>query len=199
MALVTLVFVGLSGELTVVLILVAVGTKFELYGRELGVLALGEMATVALHHGVPVDQGVVRLGMSFHVEQRWLPSVDCVAGRALDSVGPALGELPVVIVHVAIGALGEGQLLFKVALGVARLTLDRGVLAEQGILGLGMVKVVAQSGARNLFPAAGVMAGLTRLVPKTSLVGTRRVRRRICQRGVPCIGARRRLPGYGTF
>src|SRR5215470_11477120 len=93
-----------------------------------------------------------------------------MAGGALDAVGLTLGELSVVVVFVAVRALGEREFFLEVALQVAGLALHRLVFPHQGILGLGVIEVVIQAGVRNSLPATRVMARGARLVSETSLV-----------------------------
>lgn len=68
MALVALVLVRFAGKLIVVPILVAVSTAFELDDLEDRFFPLGNVALVALYLGVAINEGIVRLGMRFHIE-----------------------------------------------------------------------------------------------------------------------------------
>ena len=93
-----------------------------------------------------------------------------MAGGALDAVGLTLGELSIVVVFVAVSALGEREFFLEVTLQVAGLALHRLVFPHQRILRLGVIEVVIQAGVRNSLPATRVMARGARLVPETSLV-----------------------------
>jgi len=135
-ALVTLILIGLAGELIVVLIHVAISAPLEVDDFEDGVLALWGVAAVALHLGMPVNQGVVGFCVRLDVEQRRLPSIHVVAGGALDAVGFPFRELAVVLILVAVGALRERQFLLEIAFDVTGFALDRGVLTQQRIFGL---------------------------------------------------------------
>jgi hypothetical protein len=67
-ALVALVLVRLTGELIVVLILVAIGALIKFGDPEDRLLPLGSVALIALHFRVALDEGIVRLRVSLDVE-----------------------------------------------------------------------------------------------------------------------------------
>ena len=67
-ALVTLILIRLAGELIVVLIHVAISAPLEVGDFEDGVLALRGVAAVALHLGMPINQGVVGFCVRLDVE-----------------------------------------------------------------------------------------------------------------------------------
>src|SRR5882762_143239 len=144
-ALVAAVFVRLPRELFVVFIFVTVGAALEIHDLKDRGLALGRVATAAVHLRVPVNQGIVGFRVGLHVEQRRLPALHVVTRRALDSLRP-LGELSVVVVLVTVDALRERQLFLEVALYMACLALNGRVFSKQGILRLRVVEVIAQSG-----------------------------------------------------
>ena len=139
-ALVTLILIGLAHELIVVFIHVTIRAALEVRDFEDRVLTFRGMALIALHLRVTFDQGVVRLGMGLYIEQRRLPSLHVVTGRAFDSFRP-LGELPLVLIFMAIRALRESQLLLKIPVGMAEQAVDGGVLSQQRVFGFGVVEV----------------------------------------------------------
>ena len=112
--LVALVLVGLAGELVIVFVHMAIGAALEVCDLEDRVLALGRVALVALHFGVPVDEGIVRFGVGLHVKQRWFPALDVMTVGALDASGP-LRKLAVVLVFMTIAAFREGKLFLEVS------------------------------------------------------------------------------------
>ena len=152
MALVALVLVRLAGELIIVFVHVAIRAALKIRNLEDRVLAFGRVALVAGNLGMAINQRVVGLGVRFHIEQRWLPAFHVVTAFALDPVRLVTHELPVVLVLVAVGALGEGQLLLEVAFGVAGLALHRGVLSFQRVLGFRVIEIIGQSAVGNLLP-----------------------------------------------
>src|SRR2546430_3888282 len=102
-ALVAAILVWLTCELVVVFVLVAVRATLEFDDLEDRGLPLGDVAAAALYLRVPVNQGIVCFRVGLYVEQRRLPALHVVTRRALDSFRP-LGELPVVVVLVAVDA-----------------------------------------------------------------------------------------------
>lgn len=81
-----------------------------------------------------------------------------MARGAFDSIA-AFCELAAVRIRlVAIHALLEGQWLLEITSRVARRAFNRGMLSQQGILGLGVVKALVHCRGRNFFPARGVVA-----------------------------------------
>lgn len=129
-ALVALIFVGLAGELIVVLVHVAISAPLEVSDFEDGVLALRRVAAVTFDLGVPVNQRIVGFRVRLDVEQGRLPSIEVVARGTLDAVRFAFRELAVVLIFVAVGALRERQFLLEIAFEMAGLALDRRVLAH---------------------------------------------------------------------
>ena len=117
MALLALVEPWRSGELGLVLVVMAVeaAREFDVVER---VFSLREMALRALECRVLALQRILRRGMSLHIEFRRLPSIDIVTGGAFPGVG-TLCELTVVGIPVAVGAFGERERLFEIAIGVA--------------------------------------------------------------------------------
>lgn len=168
--LVALVFVGLAGELVVVLVHMAIGATLEVRDLENRVLALGRVTLVALQLGMSIDERIITLGMRLHVEQRGLPALDVVAVGALDAPGP-LRELPVVLVLVAIGAFRKRELFLKVSFHMAGLAFHRSVLALQRIFGLGVIEGIVKTTGGDSFPPTRGMAGLAVLVLETPFVG----------------------------
>jgi len=168
-ALLTLIQPRRSGELGLVLIVMAVQAAGELHFVK-RVLPLRGMALRALQFRVLAFERVLGGGVRLHVELGRLPTVDVVAGGTLAAVG-ALHELAVVRVLVAVYALGELERLLEVAFGVAGNAFHSLVLAEQRVLGFGVIEVLVQFGADDALPAAGGMASLARLAGEASLVG----------------------------
>src|SRR5215469_2978644 len=74
-----------------------------------------------------------------------------------------LGELAVVRVFVAVGALGKRDRFFKVSAGVALGAIDRSMLAFKRELRLGVIEMRAHCLQRDLLPTAGAVAGGTTL------------------------------------
>jgi len=86
------------------------------------------------------------------------PAVHGVARCALPR-GFALGELSAVRVgRVTVGTLRERYRLFEVALCMTTAALHRLVLADQRILGLGVVEAIGKDGIGNAFPAENGVA-----------------------------------------
>lgn len=73
-------------------------------------------------------------------------------------------------VLVAIHALGERQFFLEVAVGVAGDAFHRLVLAEQRVLGLGVIETPGEAGGDDSLPAAGGVAGLAGLLGKAAFV-----------------------------
>ena len=113
-ALITLVLVGLSCELVVVLVLMTISAAFEARDLEDRVLALGGMALVTCDLCVTLEQGIVGLGVRLNVEERRFPAVHIVAGGTFDAFRP-LGKLSLVLILVAVGTFCECQFLLKVS------------------------------------------------------------------------------------
>src|SRR5215470_13533459 len=141
-ALIAAIFVWRACELAVVLVLVAVRTALEIDNLEDRSLALGNVAATALNLGVAIDERVFRFRMGLHIEQRRLPILHVVTGRTLDPFR-TLCELSVVIVLMAVGAFRKSKFFLEVPFDVASHALHRRVLAEQGILGLVVIEIVA--------------------------------------------------------
>jgi len=79
----------------------------------------------------------------------------------------AVGELPLVDVQVAVYAVREAQRLFEVAVCMACGTTDCGVLTEQWILGL---RVIKPESAKQFFPTCGRVATFAPLRRKRAFV-----------------------------
>ena len=167
-ALLALIQPGCSGELCLVLVVVAVHAAGELDFVE-RVFSLRDMALAAFEFRVFAFERVCGGGMRLHIELGRLPAVDVVAGRALAAIGP-LHELAIVRVFVAVHALGERQFFLEVAIGVAGNALHGLVLAEQRVLGLGVIETPGEAGGDDSLPAAGGMAGLAGLLREAALM-----------------------------
>jgi hypothetical protein len=167
-ALLALIQPGRSGELRLVLVVVAVQAtgELDLIKR---VSALRDVALGAPEFRVLTLERVCGGGVRLRIELGRVPAVDVVAGRALAAVG-TLCELAVVCILVAIHALGERQFFLEVAVGVAGYALHGLVLAEQGVLGLGVIKILGQAGGHDSLPAAGGVAGLAGMLSKAALM-----------------------------
>jgi len=142
--LVALVLVRLGGELVVVLILVAIGALIKFGDPEDGVFPLGAVALIALNFRVALDERIVGFRVGLDVEQGRLPAIDRVTRGAFDSLR-TLGELAVVLVLVAVRALGEGQFFLEIALQVTSFAFDGLVFPRQRVLGLGVIEGVVES------------------------------------------------------
>lgn len=89
------------------------------------------VAFCAFHCGMASLQRIGRRGVSFHVEERGLPSVYRVAGRALSLI-LAGRELAVMRIGcVTIHALRKRQRLLEIVVGMALRALHLGVFSEQ--------------------------------------------------------------------
>lgn len=80
-----------------------------------------------------------------------------MARGALAGVG-TFQELAVVRVLVAVGALGEFQRFFEIAIGMAGSALDRLMFAFERILGFGVIEILSQS-LGDALPSQGGVAG----------------------------------------
>ena len=167
-ALLALIQPGRSGELRLVLVVVAVQAAGEL-DLVKRVLPLRDMALRALEFRVLAFERVCGGGMRLHIELGRFPAVEVVAGRALAAIG-ALRELAVVRILMAVHALGERQFFLEVAIGVAGDAFHRLVLAEKRVLGLGVIEILGQAGGDDSLPAAGGMAGLAGLLGKAAFM-----------------------------
>src|ERR1700687_3774295 len=117
-AFLALVQPGRSGELGLVLVVVAVQAAGELdFVKRF--LSFCDMALRALEFRVLAFERVCGGGMLLAIESGRFPAVDVVAGRALAAIG-TLREMSVVRIFVAVHALGEGQIFLEVAGGVIR-------------------------------------------------------------------------------
>ena len=137
-------------------VLVAVGANVKLDPIE-RVPAFWNVALRAFQPGVTALQRILGRSMLLDGEQRGLPALDIVARGALATVRP-LGELPVVGVLVAIGALLERERFLEIPVGVALFALDLGVLALQRILCLRMVELLTNALQGDLLPSGRAMA-----------------------------------------
>ena len=77
-----------------------------------------------------LNQRISGLGVSLYVKQRRLPSLYFVAAGTLDAVRLPLGELTLVVVLVAVGALGKRDRLLEVSIRMALNALDRRVFSQ---------------------------------------------------------------------
>ena len=152
MALIALVLVRLAGELIVVFVHVAIRAALEIRNLENRFLAFGGVALVTGDFGMAFHQRVVGTGVGLHIEQGWLPALHFVAAFALNPVRLVIHELPVVLVLVTVGALGEGNLFFEVSFNMAGLALHRGVFAFQRVLGFGVIEIIGQTRVGNFLP-----------------------------------------------
>src|SRR5579862_1518006 len=167
--LIALVLKWLTSELVVVLILVAIGALIEFGDPEDRVFPFGDVALIALNFRMAFDERIVGFRVGLDVEQGRLPALDRVTRGAFDSVR-TLGELAIVLVLVAVRALGEGEFFLEVALQVASFAFDGLVFSRQRVLGLGVIEGIVESRCRDAFPAAGVVAGGASLVLEAAFV-----------------------------
>lgn len=117
-----------SGELSIVLVFVAIGAARKL-NLEKRVFPFGDMTFRALHREVLSLQGVRRGRMLFRRERRRLESFHRVAARALRA-SRTLGELPIVwILLVAIHACSECDRFFEISASMALRAINACMLA----------------------------------------------------------------------
>lgn len=116
------------------------------------------MALGALDARVTALQRILRRSVLLHGEGRRFPALHFVTGRAFPRIGP-LQELAIVSVFVAIGALGEWDLFFEVAISVALGAIDFEVLAFERIFRFGVIEFLADALQRNLLPTGSGVAG----------------------------------------
>lgn len=116
-ALVTAIQVRGTGELALMLVLVAIRAlpKFHAIER---VLAFGQVAARALDRRVLLYQGVSGGGVLLYSERCRFKSLHVMAGCAVPFVG-TLQELAIVLVLVTVEAVLECQRLLEVAASVA--------------------------------------------------------------------------------
>ena len=158
-------------ELSIVVILVAIGAALKLYLEE-RVFSLRDMTLGTLDAEVLPFQRIGRGGVELCRECRRLEAVHGMAGRALHTSGP-FGELAAMRIGlVAIHALGEGDRLLEISACMASRTIHSRVFPLQRILGFRMIEVPIHRNQRNSLPAFGVMARLTAL-RKTAVVHVR--------------------------
>src|SRR6516165_8425730 len=152
------VLVGGARKLVVVRILVAIHAEFELDVVD-RVLARRKVTLRTFHLDVFAFQGVARVVVLFHAKSRRLPPVDVVT-LFTGAFPRAVVKLPLVrIGRVAVLASLKRNLFLEVIIQMAGLADHLGVLAEQGVLGLGVIKVI---GWKHDLPSVGCMAGLAR-------------------------------------
>lgn len=109
-------------------------------------------------------------GVLFHSERGGFPAVHRVAGGTFSGVR-TLGKLALMrIGPVAIHAPVKYQRLLEIAIGMALRTIHAGVFALQGELSLRVIKALVQRLRGDLFPTAGVVAGLAGLPGEASTV-----------------------------
>src|SRR5712691_1059375 len=114
------------------------------------------MALAAIHFCVQVLERIFRRSMFFHSVYGGLPIIYRVARRALAFVR-ARGELPVMLVFVAIHAFAERYLRLEIVALVAIAASHRHVLSEQREF---RFLVVETHELRNFLPTGGHVAAL---------------------------------------
>lgn len=119
------------------------------------------MAFSAFHDDVFSLQRVSGCVVFLHTEQRRLPSIEVMAFRAFALLRPRVKLAFVRVRFVAVGAVRKGQRLFEVAFQVALCAADHGVLAEQRVLGFGMIKLKL---GQDFLPARGGVTVLATLL-----------------------------------
>lgn len=168
MARFTAIQVRHSGKLSLVLVLVAVHA-FRKLNFEKCVLALGDVALIALHLRMLALQRVGAGGVFLDRKSGRLEALHRVAGCALRSARP-FDELSAVHVLVTVRAFLESQRFLEVGFEVAQRTFDRLVLALQRVLGFGVIKFFIHRLQRHALPAVRIVAGLATLLLKAALV-----------------------------
>jgi len=150
------------GKLAGMQIAVTVGAALEL-DLEQGVLPFRDMTLGTMHRRVFSLQRVSRGGVFLAREFGRLPAVHGMTGSALAAFS-ALAELSAVRARlVAVHALLKNQRLLEVAAAVALQTVDTHVFAKQRKFSPGVVEALIERLHRDLFPPAGVVAGLASL------------------------------------
>ncbi len=156
MAAVTCVEIGGGGKLSRVPILMAIGAGIELQTIQ-SIFAFWDMALGTLNPRVTACERVLRGSVFFHREQRRLPPLYLVAGRALTAIG-SFGELAVMRVLMAVGALLKGEWFFEIAIRVTLSAIHGSVPALERILRLRVVKALIDVLERDLLPSGCAMA-----------------------------------------
>src|SRR5580700_9576597 len=151
-----LVVVGRGGELIVVGIFVAIAAGRKLYFVN-RFLPRRDMALGALDLDVFALQGITRIVVFLHAEEGWLPAVQVVAFGAFAFLWAGLKLALVRIRLVAVVAVREWDLLFEIAVDVARHAGNLRVLSDERIFRFRVVEIIPR---QHRLPAAGGMAGL---------------------------------------
>jgi hypothetical protein len=142
MAALAAVCVWSAGELTGMLIPMAVAALRKLEFVD-SILALREMALIALHLRMLALQRISSGSVLLHAEGGGFEAVHGVAGSAFPSVWP-FGELATVRIGLmTIDALPERDRSLEVALGMALHAIDFYVFAQQRKLCLGVIDTLA--------------------------------------------------------
>jgi len=152
------VLIGSAHKLAVMRILVAIHAEFKLDVVNC-VLTCRDMTLRTFHLDVFALQGIARVVVLLRAERRRLPSVDVVTFFA--------GAFPRAIVELALVRIGrmtvlaslKGNLLLEVIIQMASLASHLGMLAEQRVLGLRVIKVIT---GQHDFPAVDGMTALAR-------------------------------------
>jgi hypothetical protein len=139
--LLTLVEPGSSNKLGLMLIVMTVEAVGEFNPVE-SVLPLCDVTLRALYFRVFAFQRILRGSMRFQIELRRFPSIQIVTGGALARVG-TFGKLAVMGILVAVGALREYERLFEISVGMTRTTGNSLMLADQRVLGFGVIEIPA--------------------------------------------------------
>jgi hypothetical protein len=151
-----LVVVWCSGKLIVVGVFVAIAARAELYFVN-GALARRDVALRALNLDVFAFQGITRIVVFLHSKEGRFPAIQVVAFGAFAFFGASLKLALVRVWLVAVVAVRECDLLFEVAVNVARHAGNLGVLADQRIF---RFRVVEIKSSQHRLPAAGGVARL---------------------------------------
>ena len=162
MAAVARVEIRSRSKLLRVAIAMAIGAAIELH-FENRVAAFRNVALRALQTRVTTLQRILGQSVLFHRKSRRFPPLHSVAGRTFSAIG-ALRKLTFVRIGLmAVHALGKSQGLLEISIGMALRASDAGVLPFQGKFCFGMIEAFIYRVQRNLFPSAGVVAGLATL------------------------------------
>ena len=150
------------GKLLGVPIAVAIGAALEFH-FENSVTSLRDVALGTLEPRVTALQRIRSQCVLFHRESRGLPPLNLVARLTFATVRPLLELAFMWIGFVAVHALGEGQWLFEIAIGVALGAVHAGMLPFERELCLRVIEALVDCLERDLLPTAWVVARLATL------------------------------------
>jgi hypothetical protein len=148
--------IGRFGKLSGMAIFMAIRAQIKLNPVR-RVLTLGNVALSALNSCVPTLKRVLGRGVLFYREKRRFPPLHVMAGSTLTAIR-ALRELSLMRILMTVRALLERNGLFEIPVSMTLFALDRGVLAFQWILCLGVIELLIHALYRDLLPSTGRVA-----------------------------------------